>query len=45
MLKRSRGQSLPTTIRKLKPVLRGWANYYRLTDSKRSVEALDGWIR
>lgn len=27
------------------PVLRGWANYYRLTASRRSVEALDGWIR
>lgn len=45
LLKRSRGQSLNTTIRSLNPVLRGWANYYRLTTSKRSVEALDGWIR
>jgi group II intron reverse transcriptase/maturase len=45
LLKRSRGQSLTTTIQKLNPVLRGWANYYRLTVSKRSVEALDGWLR
>lgn len=45
LLKRSRGQSLNKTIRSLNPVLRGWANYYRLTASKRSVEALDGWIR
>lgn len=45
LLKRSRGQSLTTTIQKLNPVLRGWANYYRLTASKRPVEALDGWIR
>ncbi|PTB91560.1 group II intron reverse transcriptase/maturase [Marinobacter sp. B9-2] len=45
LLKRSRGQSLPTTIRNLNPVLRGWANYYRLTASKRPVQALDGWIR
>lgn len=45
LLKRSRGQSLTTTIRHLNPVLRGWANYYRLTASKRPVEALDGWIR
>lgn len=45
LLKRSRGQSLTKTIRNLNPVLRGWANYYRLTASKRSVEALDGWIR
>ena len=45
LLKRSRGQSLATTIRNLNPVLRGWASYYRLTASKRSVDALDGWIR
>ena len=45
LLKRSRGQALTTTIRNLNPVLRGWANYYRLTASKRPVEALDGWIR
>jgi len=45
LLKQSRGRSLSTTIRKLNPVLQGWANYYRLTASKRSVEALDGWIR
>lgn len=45
LLKRSRGQSLNATIRSLNPVLRGWANYYRLTASKRPVEALDGWIR
>lgn len=45
LFKRSRGQSLATTIRTLNPVLRGWANYYRLTASKRPVEALDGWIR
>ena len=45
LLKRSRGQSLTTTIQKLNPVLRGWANYYRLTASKRPVAALDGWIR
>ena len=45
LFKRSRGQSLATTIRTLNPMLRGWANYYRLTASKRPVEALDGWIR
>lgn len=45
LLRRSRGQSLRTTISKLNPVLRGWANYYRLTASKRPVDTLDGWIR
>lgn len=45
LFRRSRGQSLTTTIRNLNPVLRGWASYYRLTASKRPAEALDGWIR
>ncbi|WP_341939696.1 group II intron reverse transcriptase/maturase [Marinimicrobium sp. C2-29] len=45
LLRGARGRSLRTTIERLNPVLRGWANYYRLTDSKRPVEALDGWIR
>lgn len=45
LLRGARGRSLRTTIERLNPVLRGWANYYRLTTSKRPVEALDGWIR
>jgi hypothetical protein len=45
LLKRSRGQSLATTIQKLNPVLRGWANSYCLAAWKRPVEALDGWVR
>jgi group II intron reverse transcriptase/maturase len=45
LLKRSRGRSLRATIEQLNPVLRGWANYYCLTASKRPVQELDGWIR
>ncbi|TBW43281.1 group II intron reverse transcriptase/maturase, partial [Marinobacter halodurans] len=45
LLQGARGRSLPATIQRLNPVLRGWANYYRLTTSKRAVEALDGWVR
>jgi hypothetical protein len=26
-------------------VLRGWAAYFKLTETKRALEALDGWIR
>ncbi|WP_413773548.1 group II intron maturase-specific domain-containing protein [Marinobacter sp. Arc7-DN-1] len=26
-------------------MLRGWGELLRLTDSKRSVEAMDGWVR
>lgn len=45
MLRKSRGRSLRATINQLNPVLRGWANYYRLSASKRPIEALDGWVR
>ena len=45
LLRASRGRSVRATIEQLNPVLRGWANYYRLTASKRPVETLDGWIR
>ncbi|ABC27012.1 group II intron-encoding maturase [Hahella chejuensis KCTC 2396] len=45
LLRQSRGRPLQTTIARLNPALRGWANYYRLTTSKRPVEGLDGWVR
>jgi len=45
LLKQARGQSVSRTIEQLNPVLRGWANYYRLTASKRPVQELDGWLR
>jgi RNA-directed DNA polymerase len=45
LLRRSRGRALRHTIAQLVPVLRGWAAYYRLSSSRRPVEALDGWIR
>ena len=41
LLKRSRGQSLPTTIRKLNPMLRGWANR-GLGKVRRTDEGLGG---
>jgi group II intron reverse transcriptase/maturase len=45
MLKGSRGRSLPHTIEELNPVLRGWAAYFKLTQTKSALEELDGWIR
>ncbi len=44
-LRRGRGQSLAKTIDNLNPVLRGWITYFRLTESKGPLEALDGWLR
>lgn len=37
--------SLPQTIEKLNPVLRGWMNYFSLNQSRRPIEELDAWVR
>lgn len=44
-MKGSRGRSLRYTIEELNPILRGWAAYFKLTETKRKLEELDGWIR
>ena len=45
VLQGARGRSLAHTIQELNPVLRGWAAYFKLTETKRALEELDGWIR
>jgi len=45
VLKGARGRSLAKVIIALNPILRGWMAYFRLTEPKRVVEELDGWIR
>jgi group II intron reverse transcriptase/maturase len=45
VLKGARGRSLRHTIEQLNPVLRGWAAYFKLTETKQVLEELDGWIR
>ena len=45
ILKRGRGRNIQRVIEGLRPVLRGWANYFSLVDVKRPLEALDQWIR
>jgi RNA-directed DNA polymerase len=39
------GRSLAVTIRSLNPKLTGWMAYFRLIETKRALEDLDGWIR
>lgn len=39
------GRNIVATIDELTPVLRGWMSYYRLTEARRVLEELDGWIR
>jgi RNA-directed DNA polymerase len=41
----ARGRSLSSTIEALNPVLRGWAAYFKLTETKKALEDLDGWLR
>jgi RNA-directed DNA polymerase len=45
VLKGARGRSLSNTTAELNPVLRGWAAYFRLTETKRALEEIDGWLR
>jgi group II intron reverse transcriptase/maturase len=45
LLRMGRGRSLTHTIETLNPVLRGWINYFQLTQSMGILEEIDGWIR
>jgi len=45
LLRGARGRHLGTTIQTLNPLLRGWAAYFKLAETKRTLEERDGWIR
>ena len=45
LMRMGRGRSLAHTIERLKPLLRGWFNYFRLAEVKNIFEELDGWLR
>lgn len=45
LMRTGRGRSLAHTIEDLNPLLRGWINYFRLTQTKQVLEALDSWMR
>ena len=45
LMRAGRGRSLAHTIDDLNPLLRGWINYFRLTETKGVLEELDGWMR
>ena len=40
-----RGRNLQRFIQELAPILRGWVNYFRLSEVKGLFEELDQWIR
>jgi RNA-directed DNA polymerase len=45
LMRAGRGRSLAQTLEDLNPLLRGWINYFRLTETKGVLEDLDGWMR
>jgi RNA-directed DNA polymerase len=45
VLKGARGRSLTTVIDKLNSILRGWMAYFKLTETKKALEEMDGWTR
>lgn len=46
LFRMGRGRNLRRFINEaLNPVLRGWINYFRLSETKGFAEELDGWIR
>ena len=45
LCRQGRGRSLPRIIESMNPVLRGWMNYFSLTQSRRPIEELDAWLR
>lgn len=45
MFRVGRGRNISTQIEEMTPVLRGWVNYFRLSEVKGVFEELDGWIR
>jgi RNA-directed DNA polymerase len=40
-----RGRTLSRTIDEINPILRGWMNYFSLSQSRRPIEDLDAWVR
>jgi len=45
VLQGARGRNLRKVIGELNPILRGWMAYFKLTEIRKVLEELDGWIR
>ena len=44
-LRSGRGRNLGRTLRDLRPLIRGWTAYYRMSEVKIGFEMLDKWLR
>ena len=45
LLRGARDHKMANVIERINPVLRGWAGYFKLSQSKRPLEEIDGWVR
>lgn len=45
LTRRNQGQNLTAVIKQLNPVVRGFANYFRIANCSREFKKLAGWIR
>lgn len=45
LLRSVRARKVATVIERINPVLRGWAGYFKLIQSKGPLVDLDGWVR
>jgi len=45
LTKRTQGKNVETIIKELNPVIRGWANYFRIANCKGLFREIMGWIR
>ena len=43
--KRNRGVSLEAMLEELKPVLRGWLQYFKYAQMKEKLKQIEGWLR
>lgn len=43
--KRNRGRSLEQIVLELNPLIRGWVNYYRYAQARKTMQQLDEWLR
>lgn len=45
LLRGARGHKMADVIERVNPMLRGWASYFKLSQSRKPLEELDGWVR
>lgn len=45
VIRKGRGRNLKKVIEEAMPILRGWSNYFKLSEVKKPFEELDSWFR